>query len=88
MFPLSVRGVSTSLPADLVFGLHEFLLYECAVLGICLHGVCVQKLHKCRYDLLVDLVEFVRFFGVHVVNTALGHSVWSCGDRLGGCGIC
>lgn len=83
---LSVRRVSTSLPADLVFGLHEFLLNESAVLGIRLYGVCVQELHECCYDLLIDLVEFMRCLGVRIIKAGLRYR--ACWNWLGGCGIC
>lgn len=85
---LSVRGVSTSLSADLVFRLHKLFLYESAVLWIRLDSFRIKEFHKCRYNLLIDLVKFVRFVGVHVIDTGLGHRAWSCRDRLSGCRIC
>ena len=54
-----------------MFGFHELLLYESTVLWVCLDGVGVQQFHKRSYNLLVDLIEFVRLVAVQIIDAWL-----------------
>lgn len=85
---LRVGRVSTPLPANLMLRLHKLLLYERSVLWICLDGVGIQEFHECCDDLLVDLIEPVRFIGVHIIHAGLRCRAWSRRHRFSGGRVC
>jgi hypothetical protein len=82
MVALRIRRVSTSLSANLMLGFHKLLLYKGAISRIGFDCVGVQEFHERCNNLLVDFVELMRFFGMHIINTRLCRCACPCRYRF------
>jgi hypothetical protein len=84
---LRIRRMAATFSADLMLGLHEFLLDPSAALVVGSYRLSVEQLGERRDNLLVDLGKLVRLVRLDVVEArSRGHD-GPCWHRLGSRGI-